>query len=68
MDFFSLHQCVQAGSGVHPDSCPMCIGGYFPGVKWPGYEADLSSPSCSEVKNARAISPFPIHLHGTMLS
>jgi len=30
---FSLHHCVQTGSGAHPVSYPMCTGGSFPGGK-----------------------------------
>jgi hypothetical protein len=33
--------------------------GLFPrGVKWPGREADHSTPPCAEVKNVRAIAPL----------
>jgi hypothetical protein len=49
---FSLHHRVQKGSGAHPASFPGCIRGSFPGVKWPGREADHSLPSSAEVKNA----------------
>jgi hypothetical protein len=31
---------------------------YFPGVNWPGPEADHSPPSKAEVKNGGAISPL----------
>jgi hypothetical protein len=33
---FSLLQIVQTGSEVHPTSCPMGTGGYFPGGKAAG--------------------------------
>jgi hypothetical protein len=43
--------------------------GSFSGVKRPGLDADHSSPSSSEVKNARSYtSTPPIRLHGLMLS
>jgi hypothetical protein len=43
--------CVQPGSGAHPDSCPVGIGGPFSGGKArPGPDADHSPPSSDEVK------------------
>jgi hypothetical protein len=39
----SLRHHVQTGCGAHPASYPMDIGGSFPGVKWPGREADHST-------------------------
>jgi hypothetical protein len=33
---FSLHYCVQNGSGAHPASYPMGVGGTFPGGKAAG--------------------------------
>jgi hypothetical protein len=36
----------------HPDSCPMVLGARTPGVKRPGCEADHSTPSGVDVKNA----------------
>jgi hypothetical protein len=33
---FSLRHCVQTGSGAHPASCPMGIGGFFSGGKATG--------------------------------
>jgi hypothetical protein len=41
---------VQTGSGVHPTSHPMGIGGSFLGVKRPGREADHSPPASAKVK------------------
>jgi hypothetical protein len=39
------------------------------GIKWPGHEADHSSPSSTEDKNAWSyISTPPICLHGVVLS
>jgi hypothetical protein len=38
---------------------PMGKGGYFPGVKRPGCEADHSPPSSDEVENGEAVSPLP---------
>jgi hypothetical protein len=47
---FSLHHCVQNGSGAHPASYPMGTGVSFHGVKRPGREADHLPPSNAEVK------------------
>jgi hypothetical protein len=47
---FSLHHSVQTASGAHPASYPMGTRCSFPGVKWPGREADHSPPSSAEVK------------------
>jgi len=49
---FSLHHRVQYGSGVHPASCPMCIGAVFLVVKRPGRESDKSHACSAEVNNA----------------
>jgi len=39
------------------------------GIKWPGREADHSTPSTSEVKNAWSYtSTPPVHLHAVVLS
>jgi hypothetical protein len=39
------------------------------GVKWPGREADRSSPSSAEVKNAWSYtSTTPVCVHGVVLS
>jgi hypothetical protein len=62
---FSSNLCVQTGSGAHPASCTMGIGGPFPGGKTrPGHDADrsphlmprswlsrsyTSSPPCSSI-------------------
>jgi hypothetical protein len=49
---FSSSLCVQTGSGAHPASCSLGIGGPFPGVKArPGRDADHSPPSSAEVVN-----------------
>jgi hypothetical protein len=49
---FSSILCVQTGSGAHPASCPMGIGGPFPRHKaQPGRDADHSPPSSAEVVN-----------------
>jgi hypothetical protein len=37
----------------------MDIGGFSPGKKWPGCEADRSPPSIAEVKKGAAIPPVP---------
>jgi hypothetical protein len=48
---FSSSLCVQTGSGAHPASYPVGIGGPFPGGKArPGRDADHSPPSSAEVK------------------
>jgi hypothetical protein len=47
---FSLHHCVQNGSGAHPASYAMGTRGSFPGVKWPAREADHSPPSRAKIK------------------
>jgi hypothetical protein len=43
---------LQTGSGAHPASCTMSIGGPFPGSKArPGRDADHSPPPSAEVVN-----------------
>jgi hypothetical protein len=50
----------QTCSGAHPASYPMNTEGYFPGVERPGFEADHSSSSSAEFKNAWSYtSTFP---------
>jgi hypothetical protein len=64
---FSLHHCVQNGSGAHPASY-MGTRGSFPGVKQLGHEADHSPSSSGKVKNAWSYtSTPPICLHGMAL-
>jgi hypothetical protein len=41
---------VQTDSEVLPTSYPMGTGSCFPGLKWPGREADHSPPTSAEVK------------------
>jgi hypothetical protein len=66
---FSLHHCVQNGSGAHPASYPMDTRGLSLGVKRPGREADHSPTSSAEVKNAwSCTSTPPVRLHGVVLS
>lgn len=51
-DYSLLHN-VQNGSGTHPASYPIVIGGSpvrGEGVKWSGREADHSPPSSTEIK------------------
>jgi hypothetical protein len=49
---FSSSLCVQTGSGAHPASGTMGIGGPFPGGKArPERDADHSSPSRAEFEN-----------------
>jgi hypothetical protein len=47
---FSLHHCVENGSGARPATYPMGTGALFLGVKRPGREADHSPPFSAEVK------------------
>jgi hypothetical protein len=47
---FSLRHRFKNGSGAQPASYPMGARGSYPGVKWPGREADHSPPSSAEVK------------------
>jgi hypothetical protein len=47
----SLFQSVQTSSGAYPTFCSVGTGVSFPGVKWLGSKADLSTPSSAEVKN-----------------
>jgi hypothetical protein len=49
-DFSPLY-VVQTGSGAHPASYPMGVGGSFPEDKRQGREADHSPPTSAEVKN-----------------
>jgi hypothetical protein len=50
-EFFSKLY-VQTGYWAHPASCPMDIGGPFPGRKArPGRDADHSPPYIAEVVN-----------------
>jgi hypothetical protein len=64
LEFFSSRRRVQIGSGAHPASYPMDTE-----VKRPGREADNSSASSAEVKNAWSYtSTPPIRLHGAVLS
>jgi hypothetical protein len=52
-DLFLLHSIH-----THPTSYPMGNGGFFARVRWPGREADHSTPSGAEVLNIRAIPPL----------
>jgi hypothetical protein len=49
-----LYYSVQTGSGAHPASYPMRLGGDFSRVKWPRSEVDRA-----EAKNGGAIPPLP---------
>jgi hypothetical protein len=49
---FSPHHRVQAGSGAHPASYPMCTRALSLGVKRPERVADHSPPFSAEVKSA----------------
>jgi hypothetical protein len=66
---FSLHHCVQKGSGAHPASYPMSTRALSLEVKQPGREADHSPPSSSEVKEYTELYLYsPIGLLGEVLS
>jgi hypothetical protein len=66
---FSLHHCVQTGSGAHPASYPAVPEALSLGVKQPGCEADHSPPSSAEVKDVwSCFSTPPVHLHGMVLN
>jgi hypothetical protein len=60
--YFSIPHGVHTDSGVHQAAYPVGNGGDFPGVKWPGHEADHSPPSSAEVKNGGAI-PTLTHMY-----
>jgi hypothetical protein len=47
-NFLLLH-VFQIGTGAHPASYPMDTGGFSPGVKRPGREADHLPPTNVEV-------------------
>jgi hypothetical protein len=65
---FSLHHCVQIGSGAYPASYPI-PGDLSLRTRRPGCETDYSSPCSTEVKNAWIYtSNLSIHLHGVVLS
>jgi hypothetical protein len=49
---------VQTGCGAHPSPYPMGTGGFSPGVKRPGREADHSPPS-TEVNNTWIYTSTP---------
>jgi hypothetical protein len=67
-DVSSLH-VVQTGSGAHPASYPMGIGGSFPGGKavrawsWP-----LNSNYCRGQEYVNLYIHSPIRLHGVVLN
>jgi hypothetical protein len=65
---FTLFHSIQIGFGVQGVSYPIGSGGYFPGVKLTGSEANHSPPSCAEVDNVETIPPFPHKIHGVMLN
>jgi hypothetical protein len=65
---FSLRHRLQTDSGAHSASYPVGTTCSFPGVKWPGLEADHSPPSNAEVKNERSYtSSPPPRLYGVVL-
>jgi hypothetical protein len=53
---FSSILCLQIGSGAHPTTSTMGIGGSFPGGKArPGRDTDRSLPTTAEVKKEQEI-------------
>jgi hypothetical protein len=61
---FSFLHVIQTGPGAHPVSYPMCTGGTFLGVKWPGHEAYHPPIIIAKVKKIHMYT----HLHGIMLN
>jgi len=59
---FSLPHRVQTSYGAHSTSYPVVTGGSFPGIMWPGREADHFRPSNAEVKNAWSYTFTPPYL------
>jgi hypothetical protein len=59
--FFLLH-IVQTGCGVHPTSYKMGTGGFFPGIKRHGREADHSPPTSVEVKKMPIYTFTPLYV------
>jgi len=56
---------IQTGSGVYPASYPLGTRSFYPGVKPPGFEADQTPPSSTEVKNVWSYtSTAPVCLLG----
>jgi len=65
---FSLRHRVQTGSRAHPASYSVDSGGSFPGLKWPGREADHSPPCSAEVNECMELYfYYPIRLYGMVL-
>jgi len=56
---FTLCHHVQTSSGAHPASYPMGTGILTLEVKWPGCEADHSTPSSTKVKNVWGYTSTP---------
>jgi len=64
---FSLHHCIQTGSGADPAPIQWVLGALSKGVKWPGCD-DHSLPSSAMFKNVWSYtSTPPIHLHDVVL-
>jgi hypothetical protein len=57
-----LIYAVQTSRAAHLASYPICTGVVSPGVKRPGREADQSSPSNAEVKNALSYTSTPPYI------
>ena len=63
---FCCPQKRLSGSGTHPAFCSLGTGCYFPGLNWPGQEADYSPPSSTKAKNEWShTSASSICFHGT---
>jgi hypothetical protein len=57
---FSLHHCVQNGSGAHPASYPRATRGSFPGGEAAGaWSWPLTSIYCQDQRMSGAIPPLP---------
>jgi hypothetical protein len=65
---FSLLQAVQTGSGVQITSYPVGTGGFSPGVKRQGREADHSPSTSAEVKKMWTYIHSFIRFHGVVLN
>jgi len=65
----SLLHHAQTGSRAHPTLYSVGTGGFSPGIKRPGREADNSTPSGAEVNNAWSYTSTPsVRLHSVVPS
>jgi hypothetical protein len=65
---FFFFRSVHTVSRVHLASYPLGTGVDLSGGKAPRREADHPLPSSAEFKNGGAIPPFPICLHGIIIT